>query len=98
MWFDYRRLSLSAKGTWTDDTFDAAGASGEIRRRMDRMYVDVEASFDLRYKRSKFRQRFFISGRNILDEPTSVYSNEPGRLYSKSTRGVTWTAGIKGTF
>ncbi len=99
VWFDYRRLKLSAKGTWTDEMFDASGAGGEIRRLEPILYINVEASYDLRFKkRSRFKQSLFISGRNIFNEYQRVYSNVPGRLYTQSTRGATWVAGFKGTF
>ncbi len=86
------KFNAQLRTTWSAARFNSETATEELWQ-----YERIMFDFSGGYKLSP-RYEITISGRNILNSPIAVYSNEPGLLRSINRYGAAWTIGVRGRF
>jgi TonB-dependent receptor len=89
------RLSFRSGVVWQDDT-PFTSVFGRFQRH------NLKVDFGGAYRLSD-RLSFFFQGRNVFNDPNLLYEGDPLRgqpavLYRYGNFGVSWVAGVKGTF
>lgn len=92
--YGYKRLRIALNAVFRDDTPWFQG-------RSDR-YLIANVKYDLSGSiRLTERISFYFSGRNIFEEPHSIYETSAGNpdvLFRLENYGTNWSFGLKGTF
>jgi outer membrane receptor protein involved in Fe transport len=90
--FSNHKFNAQLRCTWVAARFNTA-SGGEEQWQYERIMFDFSGGY-----RINQTYEITLTGRNILDSPIAVYSNEPGRLRSSTVFGPAWTLGIRGRF